>query len=266
MMDAMARRLQPPRTPPADALGAPADAPPAPAAPPRSNPWLRAAVALACALLGFLLVAQVRATENLGDRLGAEREEDLARILAELTAQSDELQAEITELRLTLLGFETSAESDELALASLQRRLDDLRILAGAVAVEGEGLQLTVEDPGGAVGQARIVDVIQELRDAGAEAIAINDLRLVASSAITTRNDRLLVDGIPIEQPIRVAAIGPGQTMATALEIRGGAVDTLTARAGVTVTVDVLDQLTLAARAEPVPFVFGEPVQAAVGE
>lgn len=220
---------------------------------------VRIAVALACGLLGFLLVAQVRATEELGDRLGTEREEDLARILADVTAQSDRLQDEITELRLTLLGFQSAAESDQLALTSLQRRLDDLRILAGTVPVEGEGVQLTISDPDGLVGQERIVDIVQELRDAGAEAIAVNDVRLVASSAFTTRNHVLLVDGIRLDSPLRIVAIGPGETMAQALAIPGGAEDTLSTRPGVEFTVEVLAQLVLPARGEPVDFVFGQP-------
>ncbi len=240
------------------------------AEPPRAHPpahaerrlGLRVATALACAVLGFLLVAQVRAAEGLGDRLAGEREEDLARILSDLSAQSDRLQGEITELRLTLALFESSAESEELALRSLQRRLDDLRILAGTVPAEGPGVQLTVDDPDGLVTQADLVDTVQELRDAGAEAIAVNSTRLIASSAFTTRNGRLLVDGQPLDSPIRLFAVGPAETMAKALGIPGGAIDTLQSSPGVTTTVESLAQLSVPARAEAQPFVFGRPVPA----
>jgi uncharacterized protein YlxW (UPF0749 family) len=221
---------------------------------------LRWAVALVCAVLGFVLVAQVRATEGIGDRLQAEREEDLARILADLTAESDRLQSEITELRITLLSFENAAEQEELALRSLERRLDDLRILAGIVPAEGEGVMVTVEDPAQAITQDLLVDTVQELRDAGAEAIAVNGVRLVAQSAFSTRNERLLVDGQPLESPYRIAAVGPGETMGEALRIFGGAVATLQSVPGVTVTVETRAQLIVPPRAESVPFVFGEPV------
>jgi uncharacterized protein YlxW (UPF0749 family) len=229
---------------------------------PRRDPAvrLRWAVAVACAVLGFLLVAQVRSTEGLGERLEAEREEDLARILADLTAQSDRLQAEITDLRLTLLSFENEAEREELALRSLQRRLDDLRILAGVTVAEGEGIVVTIEDPAQALTQDLLVDTVQELRDAGAEAIAVNGVRLVAQSAFVTRNERLLVDGQLLATPYRIAAVGPAETMAEALRIFGGAVATLQSVPGVTVTVETRAQLTVPARGEPVPFVFGVPV------
>lgn len=222
--------------------------------------WLRVASVLACMLLGFLMVAQFRATEDIDERLEIEREEDLARILADLSTQSDRLQEEITSLRLTLLAFENSAESEDLALQSLQSRLNELRILAGTVDVEGEGIRMAVADPESQVTQDLLVDAVQELRDAGAEAIAVNEVRLVASSAFTTRNGKLVLDGTPLEAPLTVTAIGPGETIAKALAIPGGAVDTLQARPQVTAHVETLEELTIPARPEPVPFVFGEPV------
>lgn len=226
----------------------------------RRRMGLRAATVLACGLVGFLVVAQVRLSEGIGDRLEAEREEDLARILSELTARSDRLQQEITELRLTLVEFETSAEREELARRSLQRRLDDLRILAGTAAAEGEGVILTVDDPRRLVTQDALVDAVQELRDAGAEAIAINDQRLVVSSAFTTRNERVLLDRRPLDPPYRIVAIGPADTMASALEIPGGAVDTLQLAGGVLATVEARAELTVPAAAQAPAFVFGEPV------
>lgn len=227
---------------------------------PASGLLLQAAVALACAVVGFLLVAQVRATENLGERLEAEREEDLAQILADLSAQTDRLQSEYTELQLTLLAFESTAENEALARRSLQRRLDELRILAGVVPAEGEGVMFTVTDPERAVTQELMVDTVQELRDAGAEALAVNDVRLIASSAFVTRNGRLVVDGHPLEPPYRIAAVGPADTMAKALAIPGGAVDSLESAAGVSTVVEQRAQVTVPARAEQVPFVFGDPV------
>jgi uncharacterized protein YlxW (UPF0749 family) len=226
----------------------------------RSGVLLRAASVLACAALGFLLVTQLRATEDVGERLDIEREEDLAQILADLSTESDRLQEEITSLRLTLLAFENSAEGEELALRSLQSRLAELQVLAGTVAVEGEGVRMTVEDPEAQVTQELLVDAVQELRDAGAEAIAVNDIRLIASSAFTTRNAKVVLDGTPLQTPLTINAIGPSDTIAKALAIPGGAVDSLQSRPQVTASVESLEELTIPARPEPMPYVFGEPV------
>ena len=221
---------------------------------------LRAAVVAVCGLLGFLLVAQVRATETLDDRLAFEREEDLAVILADLTAQSDRLQGEISDLRLLLFEFESTVESEELARRSLEQRLDDLRILAGVVPAENEGVVLTIEDPQGQVTHDRLVDVVHDLRDSGAEAVAVNGTRLVANSAFATRNQRLVLDGEPLDAPYRVAAVGPAEALETTLGIPGGALDSLSSLSGVEPAVEQLAQLTIPARENPAPFVYGEPV------
>lgn len=226
---------------------------------------MRAAVALACGLLGFALIAQVQATEELGDRLATEREEDLARILASLNEESDRLQGEITDLRLTLMALETSAEREEVAIRSLERRLDDLGILAGTLEAEGSGIAVTIDDPGGAVSQEDLVDFVQELRDAGAEAIAVNGHRLVVSSAFVLRNDRLVLDGQPLDAPYRIVAVGGGETMAKALDIPGGAVATLVQK-DATVDVETLAEVTVPARSQTTAFVFGEPVPADAAE
>lgn len=216
---------------------------------------------LACGLFGFFLVAQLQASENLGAQLEGEREEDLAAILANLSAETDRLQNELTDLRLTLLAFEESAERDGLARRSLERRLADFSILAGVVAAEGEGVVLTIEDPRGAIGPEHLVDAVQELRDAGAEAMDVNGNRVLVSSSFTVRNRRLLIDGTPIDSPYRIAAVGPAETMARALAIPGGVIDTLE-RAGEAVVSEVRQraELTVPARSDPTPFVFGEPV------
>lgn len=227
----------------------------------RGRAGASAVVALAFALLGFMLAAQLRTTDDVGERFAVQREEDLAQILRELTAQADRLRDEITDLRLTLAEFERSAEREELARRSLTQRHDDLRILVGSAEAEGEGVVLLVRDPGQRVGQAALLTAIQELRDAGAEAIAVEGQRLVASSWVSARGGRLVVDGTPITPPYRLLAVGPADTIATALEIPGGAVDTFE-RAGdaVTARVHVRDRLRVPAVSEVEPLVFGRPV------
>jgi len=220
---------------------------------------VRIATAIACAMVGFLLVAQVRTTEGLRDRLATEREENLARILADLSRESDRLQSELTEGRLTLAALQSSAQSGELALATLQRRLDELRILAGVVPAEGRGVELVVSDPDRLLLQEQLVDTVQELRDAGAEVIAVNGLRLIASSAFSTEQRRLLVDGYPLDVPYRISAIGPAETMAKALVIPGGAVDALESVPHVAVTVQTKGKIEVPARSSAPLFRYGRP-------
>ena len=66
-----------------------------------------------------------------------------------------------------------------------------LRILTGTVAATGPGVTLTIDDPDGSVTAATLLDGVEELRDAGAEAIEINDsVRVVASTCVHRRGRR----------------------------------------------------------------------------
>ncbi|CAN5126849.1 DUF881 domain-containing protein [soil metagenome] len=247
-------------------LPAPAGAVPAGPRGPGRSTATRVAIAFASALLGFLLIVQGRGSDGLGARLEAEREEDLARILADLSTQSDQLQTEIARLQLQLQAFRSSAAQERLALRSLRERLATLQVLAGTVAVRGQGVRVTVSDPYRRVTQAQLVDTVQELRDAGAEAIAVSGVRLVASSAFTTRGGgRLFVDGRALAAPYRIEAVGSAATMAEALDIPGGAVDSLESLPRVEVLVEQLAEVVVPARARPQRFVHGTPVDPGSG-
>lgn len=67
----------------------------------------------------------------------------------------------------------------------------------------------------------QFVDVVQELRDAGAEAVAVNGLRVGARSSFATEDDRVLLDGRPLKEPYRIEAIGSPETLEGGLEIPG---------------------------------------------
>ncbi len=110
--------------------------------------------------------------------------------------------------------------------------MQDLGILAGAMAAQGPGIELTITDTQHSVGAEVLVDAVEELRDAGAETMEVagpdSALRLAS------RTPRRLVDGRPCGgRPYPVLAIGDPATMPKALQIPGGVVDTVDARPGV---------------------------------
>jgi uncharacterized protein YlxW (UPF0749 family) len=84
-------------------------------------------------------------------------------------------------------------------------------------------VSITVEDPGGQVEWDAVLDLVQELRDAGAEAIEINDsVRVVAQTSFEDGEGGVVVDGTQLSPPYTIEAIGDEQTLSTALTIRGG--------------------------------------------
>lgn len=217
-------------------------------------------VVAATAMVGFLLVSQLGTSQRFRQRLEAESEEDLARILASLTDEADALRDEISDLKLQLVDLRVSTRQDDSADRAAREQLQALSVLAGTVPVTGPGLVLVIEDPGDAVGYDALIDAVQELRDAGAEALAINDLRVGVASSLAERDGRIALDGTNLSPPYRIAAIGQSTTLDGGLKIPGGVLDSLDALRGVRAEVQRSAKLDLPALARAPAFEVASPV------
>lgn len=208
-------------------------------------------------VLGFALVAQVRTTAA-GD-LEDLPETDLIALLDDVTGRTDELQEEIAALEADKRRLE-GAQGDDAAAEAAQTRLESYQVLAGTVPVQGPGVTLLVSDPEGTVTPILMVDMIQELRDAGAEAIQIGGVRVVAQTwAGTSEDGQLMVDGTALTPPYRVVAIGDGHTLAGAMAIPGGFTDSVR-RVGGNVDVTEAEELAIDALHDPSTPSYARPV------
>ncbi|MCH2222344.1 MAG: DUF881 domain-containing protein, partial [Dechloromonas sp.] len=139
--------------------------------------WVFGSLAvLLCLVLGVAIVTQVRQNES-GDSLETARPADLLVLLDSLRQREAALSTEVADLQNTLNALQASGNTDQAAIESAQARLAALSILAGAVGATGPGVTVKIEDPGPGVAPEVMLDVIIELRAAGAEAIEINDTR-----------------------------------------------------------------------------------------
>jgi uncharacterized protein YlxW (UPF0749 family) len=215
---------------------------------PRPGHSLRsqALIGLILAVLGFALVVQLRATRQ-SSRFASARQEDLVRILDDLTARGDRLRGEIEELQRTRDRLSGGAGQDAAALEESRRRQEVLRILAGTVAATGPGVVVTISDPERTVTADLLLDTMQELRDAGAEAMQVNDVRLTASSWFADSGPTVLVEGRPLRAPYVFTAIGDPHTLADAMSIPGGVVDTVAGRSGASTDVVERERVVVSA-------------------
>jgi uncharacterized protein YlxW (UPF0749 family) len=205
------------------------------------------AVAVLLGLLGFAAAVQVRANQDEG-LLASARQEDLVRILDDLSSRSDRLRQEVATLTATREKLTGGSDRDAAALAEARRRSQVLGILAGTVPARGPGVLVTVRDPQGKVGADVLLDALEEMRDAGAEAVQIEgsvdatgqptvdspSARVVAGTAFVDAADRggVEVGGILLQPPYRFSVIGDPATIAAALAIPGGVVDNVEQRGG----------------------------------
>jgi len=221
----------------------------------------RALVALSVGVVGFLVAAQLGSTHRGTEHLALESESDLTRIFSSLNEESAALRDEISQLRLELAALQSSAERDQLARDAAERQLADLQILAGVVPARGPGVAVHIADPKGSFEFQLLLDLVQELRDAGAEAIAVNGRRVGGTTAFSHGRDGVTVDGQAVTQPYEVLAIGDPSTLEVGLKIPGGAVDTLDALDGTKVSVERRSDVRVPALDHPPTFKAAHPLE-----
>jgi uncharacterized protein YlxW (UPF0749 family) len=214
--------------------------------------------ALLALLLGFAVATQVHQNQSQG--LETLRQSDLVDLLDSATLEATRLDQNARELQVTRDQLVSGSTSGAEAVKAAQERLDALAILAGTVPAHGPGIRMTIIDPGAKMTYPLLLDAIQELRDAGAEAIQVNDVRIVASSNFGPTASGIEIDGISINQPYTIAAIGDPATMSSAMEIPGGLAENvrqLGATIGIAqendLTVGALHALSAPRYARPVP-------------
>ena len=221
----------------------------------------QAVVAVLLAVLGFAGVVQVRANDRDQNFVGA-RQSDLIALISTLALATDRAESEIAELEETRESLQDDAESTQTALAVAREQVETLGILAGTVPAVGPGVRVTVESRTGTLGTDQLLNGLEELRNAGAEAIEINDtVRVVAQTGLVdSPTEGLLIDGNPVQAPYVIEVIGDPYTLSTALDFDGGFIEEVEAVDGV-VQVEELDTVEIASTSRVPEPTFAEPVE-----
>ena len=215
---------------------------------------------LLCTLLGFAMVVQVRANQTEG--LGSLRQDELVRLLDEVTQRTEELEGQAVELRDQRAGLVTGSDTQRAAREAAAERAEVQGILAGRLPAEGPGVELVIRETDEPIPALVLYNVLEELRNAGAEAVQVGDLRLTASSYFIDTSDGVEVDGTILEPPYRWRAIGDPETISPALNMPGGAL-TIVRNATGTADLRLLDLVQVTAVREIEPPTFATPVPAA---
>jgi uncharacterized protein YlxW (UPF0749 family) len=221
-------------------------------------------VALLLALLGFTFVVQVRSVAT-DPTMASARQEDLVRILADLDAHEERMRQEIAELQDTRGRLTTAGESQQEALAEAARRADELGILSGTLPASGPGLRVEIRAGVGVVTAAMLLDAVQELRGAGAEAIQITggaggEVRVIASTYFVDADRGIVIDGELLRSPFTFTVIGDPRTLQPALTIPGGVVEKVHAAGGTVTMHEEPAGVEVTVVRDPVSLRFARPV------
>lgn len=192
----------------------------------------QAVVAVLVGVLGFSAVTQARLTGK-DDTYAGLRQSELIQALNGLQSASRKAERDIAALEVTREKLLSSTQRRTAALDQARKEINTLGVLAGTVPATGPGIRITVRDPKGDLSLNHLLDGVEELRNAGVEAIEINDrVRVVASTAFEDDPAGVRVDGVVLKEPYVIDAIGNSSTLAGALDFQGGFTDDVTADSG----------------------------------
>lgn len=186
----------------------------------------RAALALVCIVLGIMLAVQFRTTRDIRSTIPFQRAEDLSQRLSQTEKERDSALRQLQEVQNSTISETVAKEAEQFRMA------------AGYLPVQGPGVIVAIDDskrpmkPGEnpnlyLIHDDDILKVINELWAAGAEAISINEQRLVVGSEIRCAGPTLSVNNTRYSPPYEIRAIGDPKTLESSLKMRGGVIETL---------------------------------------
>ena len=217
-------------------------------------------VAVLLAVLGAAAVTQVRIAGRDDDFAGL-RQADLIQALTGLQAASRRTEQDIAELEATRDRLQDNNAKTVTALEQARAQLTTLGVLAGTLAAHGPGVRITVTVPDSHLSVNLLLDGIEELRDAGAEAIEINDqVRVVAQTSFESATGGIDVDGHLLKSPYTIDVIGDPDGLTTALNFPGGFVEDVSVDEGKT-TIKKSQDIDVSVLRKVVPPKYAEPSQ-----
>ncbi len=169
-------------------------------------------------IIGVLLVGQLR-SQARPIELSNLSAQELSTLIETLTAANVDLGDGLDELRAEIREYERAAVEGQSDIVISAEALSGLSAFGGLAGVEGQGIRIQAE---GSFDPIAVNDLVHELRNAGAEAIAIDDIRITASSVAVLGTSAIEIDGQPIGPSFEVTAIGSPDGLAAAIERPGG--------------------------------------------
>lgn len=194
--------------------------------------------------VGFAAATQVRSNEQ-DDPYGGLRQADLIRVFDGLAGSQERAENEIDRLTETKEDLQSSTSQRRAALELAQQEEAVLSILAGTAQTTGPGIRITITDTAGSVTADIILDLVQELRASGAEAMEFNDrVRVIAQTAIEQADGGISLDGVLVEAPYVIDVIGEPTTLEGSLDFPDGPIEQVD-EAGGSLASEQLDEVLI---------------------
>lgn len=187
-------------------------------------------VTLVLFVLGIFLSVQFKTQQTLLDSLASQKEVDLVAMWRSQNEKRDKLEKEIQVLSQEYRTLMDQAALGQDSYSNVQKDMNKMRLINGLLPATGPGITVTLGGDS-AVLAMDVVDLINELWTSGAEAISVNEHRIIATTPIAQVEDTYsyytAINGERIYYPIIIRAIGDPHTLEKGLTFTGGIIDNL---------------------------------------
>lgn len=228
-------------------------------------------IGVVCLIMAFLVTLQIKSVLYNHATAGEEtlRVDQLMKQLNDARIKNEQLTEMNTTLRFDIQSFKEEAADNSDYSKTILSQLERAEILAGMTEVEGSGVIVTVKDSMQSnlqgdlnsyiIHDADLLMIVNELRDAGAEALSINNERIIATSEIRCAGSTVSVNNNRYAYPFTIKAIGDPVNLENALKMRGGVYDELTSW-GIDVEINKASDIVIQAYDGLINFKHAKPV------
>jgi uncharacterized protein YlxW (UPF0749 family) len=214
------------------------------------------AVAAVAFALGLLVVVQLRAQAGSAG-LAQLSSQDLTVLVANLNARNDQLRREVSLLEDELAALNQNRLRGDESIDELRADLRRVRAYTGLDPVGGAGVTISISGP---IDGSGVEELINELRNAGAEAIGVEEIRIVTGVVVSGTRGAASIAGAPLGPNFELSAIGAPDKLTGSLTRSGGVIAQLAAtEPDVTVTVTPVDRIELPATTRDLVPAHGQP-------
>jgi len=232
------------------------------------NKSIYVSVTMVAIILGLMIALQFRTASSIDRGVPYGREQELTVEKRQLDRDMEQLREEVADLSAKL---EEAGKGYSEATDAFNSELLKIKLYAGLTAVEGPGVEVILDNlpentrPGvnpylSPIKDDDLLKVINDLRGAGAEAIAVNNQRILATSEVRLAGNHINVNLTKLTAPYKVTAIGNATTLKSSLEIKGGLVEYLS-DLGIVVKVEAKDNILIPAFTGVLRFDYAKPTQ-----
>jgi uncharacterized protein YlxW (UPF0749 family) len=208
-------------------------------------------------LIGVLGVGQLN-SQARPTQISSLSAQELSTLIETLTARNRELRSGLADIREQLREYEVSGPQGQSALQVSREDLRRITAFGGLAPVDGQGIVMDVD---GDLDAIALNDLINELRNAGAEAIAVDAVRVTARSVASEGPRSLQVDGVDIGRHFTLRAIGSPDGLLSAMQRPGGIISQLKLFISATIVVTQAEAVQLPASEVSLLPVTGKPIE-----